>query len=200
MDPIHELLRVMSRRWWVFVLIVGLTVGSAACFTARQRSIFQASNLVVVLPSRSLESDEQVIRGLDTLNGRNVVATFAKLASTSSILDLAVRELGVDPGELPSYDILGKVLPNKNMIEVEVRGPDPQLASRLANAVADRTCEAANHLYRIYELEVVERAEPPQNAVYPNPRRNYAVSGILGCFVGVFAAALLDRLRSSTGG
>jgi len=195
MNPARDLMEALVRRWWLAVVVVVIAVASAACFTARQQRAYEASSLMVVLPSRSLESDSEFIRGLDALDGRTVLATFAKLASTSSIRQVAADALGFESLELKRYSIRGKVLPNRNMISVDVRGPDPEHAATLANAVASVTRDEAERLYRVYELEVVERAEPVRGAVYPNPLRNYMVSGVLGCFVGLFAAVIFDRAR-----
>lgn len=194
MNDTDRVVRALVRRWWIPILVVTIALGSAACFTSRQRLIYESRNLMVVKPRADLSSAFDISRSLETLERRSVPATFARLASTQAIRQSAAMSLGIGAEELQDFSIEGQVVPNRNMIQVEVRGPDPLRVAAVANNVAHLTREAAERLYRIFELEVVEEASPAKRAVYPNPVRNYLVAGILSSFVGVLFALFVDKL------
>lgn len=104
--------------------------------------------------------------------------------------------MGIDAKGIRGYQIHASVLPNTNIIKVDVEGPDPRRAADVANAAAAVTRREARSMYRIYTMHPLERAVPARHPIYPTPGRNYLVAGLLGLFLGLGVAILLERLRS----
>ncbi|HEV8701579.1 MAG TPA: hypothetical protein VGV60_09955 [Candidatus Polarisedimenticolia bacterium] len=194
MNDTDRIIRALVKRWWIPILVIALALGSTVILTMRQRRIYESSNLMVLKPRSGLSSSADINRSLETLERRSVPATFARLASTQEIRQSAARALGISAEELRDFAIEGQVVPNRNMIQVQVRGPDPLQAATVANNVARLTRAEAERLYRIFELEVVEEATPAESAVYPNPLRNYVASGVLSCFLGILSALLVEKI------
>lgn len=185
----QSLLGSLIRRWWMPPVMLTVGVLAALGWTSRQPSVYRASAVLVVVPTEDLVGGADILRSLDALERRTLLATFARLPSTHeskrAVADLLEREAHA----LSDFRIGASVVPNTNLVRIDVDGPDPQLASRVANAAGGVTADHVRSLYRIYTMRPIAAAQPSQRPVSPDPRRNVLVSGILGLFVGVVAAA-----------
>jgi uncharacterized protein involved in exopolysaccharide biosynthesis len=188
--------RALRRGWWIVLAAVAVALAAAAILTARQRPVYRAEALLVVTPSSEVREPDEVLDALETLERRTIVATLARVPAAPETRDAAAERLGVEPGELRAYRVGGSVVPNTNVVRVEVQGPDAERTAEVANAAAVVTRRHGRRLYRTYSMRELARAEPPRRPVRPDGRRNLAVAGILGLFVGLLAAAALEAVRS----
>lgn len=197
-------LRAVRRGWWLVPALALVCLGVAAGMTARQTPIYRASATLAVTPSYRVEGTSDILRALETLERRTVVATLAEIAAARRTLDSAAVFLG-PPGEAlcggrgsSCYRGRGSVVPQTNVVRVELLGPDPRGAAELANAVAAVTAERAHQMYPIFTLRPLAEARPPRHPIRPDLRRNLVVAGILGLFLGGVATLGLEALASRT--
>lgn len=189
--------RALTRRWWIVLLAVAIALAAAAWATSRQEPVYRASTTMAVIPNSQVAGTEDVLRSLDTLERRTVVATFARIPATAETREAAARQLGIDGRELRGYRLQASVLPNTNIIKLDVEGPDRQRVARVANTAAEVTRMEAGRMYRIYTMHTLEKATPARRPVSPDPARNLLVSGLLGLFLGAGGAVLIERLGSA---
>lgn len=194
--PDNFYLRALRRGAWLVLVVILVAVAVAWAWTSRQSPTYRASASLVVTPNTEVEDTTDLLRSLETLERRTVVATFARLpGSPETAADVAER-LGVEPDEIRYYWIGGAVVPNTNIVRIDVYGPDPDRAAEVANAAARSVSREARHLYQIYSMREMGRAEPPSRPVRPDARRNAVVAAVLGLFLGVLAALGLEAVRS----
>lgn len=187
--------RALARGWWILAMAVAAAALVAYLLTVRQEPLYQARATLVVAPNSRVGETSDLLRSLETLERRTVVATFARIPSTPSAREAVGEELGLGAGELRRYRTRGSVLPYTNLIRVEVEGPDPDRVAAIANATSTVTAREARQLYRIYSLHPFETATPPQRAVNPNLWRNLSVAGVLGLLAGLAGAVGFELLR-----
>ena len=151
----------------------------AVIATALPTPIYESAAQLIVAPAPDTRDTADVIRSLETLERRTVVATFARMA-------------GQDAG---AFDTRASVVPNTNIIRIATRGPDAKRAAAIANAAAEKLAADAHALYRVYVLRTLAAAVPARHPVQPDRRRN-AVVGFVVALALAFATALaLERLR-----
>jgi capsular polysaccharide biosynthesis protein len=184
----QSMLDALARRWWLPMVMLAVGLVSAYVWTARQTSVYRASALLVVVPDGQLEGGGDILRSLDALERRTLLATFARLPSTNESRRAVAQVLQRQPEALAAFHVGAAVVPNTNLIRIDVDGPDPAVASQLANAAGELTAQHVRALYRIYTMRPIAAAQPPPCPLYPDPRRNYVVSAVLGLFVGMVAA------------
>lgn len=189
-------LRALRRGWWVALLAAAVTVLVAWLFASRENPVYRASASLVATPSSDVDDAGDVLDAIDTLERRTIVATFSKIPAAPDTREDAAGRLGVEPREIRYYWIGASVLPNTNVIRIDVLGPDPERAAEVANAVAAETRHEARSLYGVYTLRRLARAVAPDEPERPNPGRAVVVGGVLGLFLGVLAALALEGLRS----
>lgn len=187
----------IRQRWWVVLLVILVSMALAAWLSTRQEPVFRASSSLVVAPNTELEDPMHILRSLETLERRTVVATLANVPSSSDAIDAAAEILGVDVASLRPYRIRGSVKPHTNIIRIEVAGPNRTQVAELANAIADATVVSGRSMYRIYAMRPLERAGAAGYSASPDPKRNIFVGLLVGLALGLFAALLpeLPRLR-----
>jgi len=190
--------RSFRQGWWITLLVLTLSLGSTGFLTSRQPRIYHASATIVVTPNTGVEGTADILRSLETLERRSVIATFAKIPSTRETREAAAKRLGLEAGGLRDYRIEAFVLPNTNIIKVDVEGPDGQAVADVANAAAGVTREEVRRMYRIYTTKTLAEAVRATRPIHPDPRRNYVLAGILGAVLGVAATFVVGRLRGAS--
>ena len=150
---------------------------------------------MVVTPTYAVDGGSDILRSLDTLERRSVIATFARIPPTAEARAAAAQRLSLGEKELAPYRVAASVLPSTNLIKIDVDGPDPKVAAELANAVGAATADRARELYRIFTLKPLAEARPTSQPIFPNPQRNYVVATVLGLLIGLVGALALGSLR-----
>jgi capsular polysaccharide biosynthesis protein len=173
-----------ARRWWLLPAAVVVAVAVAAGVTSAQKPLFEATSSLVVTPGSELREPSDVLRSLETLERRTVVATLAKLPTTPETRQAAADRLGLAPADLADYRVGAAVQPYTNIIAVTVLGPDPQRAADLANAVSEVSRHSARPFARIFTLKTLAAAQPAREPVSPDPVRNLLVAAVLGIAIG----------------
>lgn len=197
MDPFDLYARTARHRWWIPVVFAAASIGVAVLFTSRQTPVYRTSATSAVVPADELEDASDVMRGLETLERRTVVATFAMVAEARATRQSAAARLGLETDEVQRYSVDASVVPSTNIIRITVEGPDPEGASRLANTLADVTAAEARDMYRIFGMRPLQAASPRWSPIWPTPGRNYTVAAILGVFLGVIVAIGVEYLWPS---
>ena len=185
----------LRRNWPIVAVALALAFVATIFITARQTPVYEASAQLVATPSPAIADPDDVVRALETLERRTIVATFARMASTEESRNAVAQSLRLDPRRAREFRTAGSVVPNTNIIRIDTRGPDPKLAASIANAAAGRTAREAETLYRVFSLRFLAQATPPRGPVHPDRRRNFLVGAALGLFFGVAAALARERLR-----
>lgn len=191
--------RTLLRRWWVVLLPLVATLVLTGLWLARQTPLYEASATLAVVPASSVRHTADILRGLETLERRSVVATIARIPPSAESRQLAAEQLGVEEAELRPYKVRGSVLPYTNAVRVEVTGPDPRRAAEVADAVAVATRHQGRSLYRVFSLRALEAARASSRPVWPDRKRAWLVAVVVGLAVGG-GLAVWPALRVLDGG
>lgn len=185
----------LRRNWWSIILVVVVSVGLAALLTARQTPRYMARSTLVVTPNYDIDDPSDVLRSLENLERRTIVATFARIAATREARSAVEERLGLEEGGLRDYRMSASVVPYTNLIRFEVEGPDTDRAAAAVEALGRHTRTEARSMYRVYTLRAFEEGRAGGTPVHPDWQRNLVVATIVGLFIGLGAALLLARLE-----
>lgn len=185
----------LRRNWILAVAVLAIALVVTAVITARQIPRYESSAQLVVTTAASTTDAADVVRALETLERRTVIATFARIPSSDDARNAVANALKLDASTARRFRTHGSVVPNTNIIRIGAEGPNPQVVAAMANAAAELTAREAEALYRVYSLRFLERATPPRAPVHPDRQRNFLVGGALGLVLGVVAALSAERMR-----
>lgn len=178
-------------------MVIGLSLAAGAILTSTVPPRYLARSTWVVTPNTRVEDPTDIMRSLENLERRTIVATFARIATTRNARDAVESRMGLEEYALADYGMRASVVPYTNLIRFEVEGPDPEVATEAARTLGEHTRSEARSMYGIYTLHRFEEARARSGPVQPDWRRNLVISGLLGLFLGGGAALLLAKIRSS---
>lgn len=195
MERRTDMLSALRSGWWMIPVVFIAALTGAALLGEEQEPLYRSSATLAVVPDTSLEGASDVLNTVEVLDRRTMVATLARLAASEVVRERAAGRMGRSLEELGAYRVDARVIPNTYLMDVTVRGPEPETAAGLAQGVAEAAVAEAGGYYRVFALRVLDRAATPQGPVARSEQRSYVVAGLLGLFVGVLAAFGVGLLR-----
>jgi diguanylate cyclase (GGDEF)-like protein len=189
---------MLQKGWWLIVLValVALSVSLTISYLAIPQ--YKATARFIITPGSLLTSEgdpQTVIAGLETLDLPSVVATYTEVMNSQKMLGKSLEYLGVKNFSSKLYIINAVVLPESSVLELSITGPDPRLATDLANAIGYQTILFTRSLNRVYELNFLDQAVVPESPVSPTPLKDAALSLLLGLVGGAVVAILSEQIR-----
>lgn len=174
---------LLLRDWKRILAITVITAALAWLFAAAQPSRYRASTLVSVGPRTEALQPNELLRSVEVLERRTVVATVAALASTSVTRARAAAGTG--------DDIEATILPNTNLFRIDVESGDAARATMVANRLPALLDAQTAAMYKYYVVTVVSPAGRAENPERPRTARAAIAGALLGLFLGVLTSALL---------
>lgn len=191
-------LQMLQRSWWVVLLtaLSALVIALAAVFYATP--IYRASARFVVSPDLTVfgDDDTDVLRSLEALDKRSIIATYAEVLNSERVFQSTVDRLGISPAEVENYTHTTVVLPDANILELSVEGPNPEKATSIANTLSQVAIEYISQLYSVYEVSFLDSAKIPERPIRPQPVRDASLAFALGLVMGAVLAIVREQLRT----
>jgi diguanylate cyclase (GGDEF)-like protein len=190
-------LRILIGKWWIVLPAFLITLTSTTVFTFTQVPVYQATATFVVTPNASFEDVRSYLSGLDVLSRRTEISTtYAEVANSHHIKNLAADELGLSPAQKRSLSVDSQLQAGTNILETTVTGNDPILVRDFTNAVGTQIVAYIQELYEMHELKPLDQATLPTSPIKPNKGLNLALAGILGLALGAGLAFLAEYLQA----
>ncbi len=181
------------RTGWHLLVIGALIAGTVAVALDRAAvPVYEARASYVVSPGTGIDPDD-VARGVDTLDStrsRSIMSTLTEIAKSDAVRSEALSTLDLAPELAESYSVEAIVVPEANVMETAVTGPDPEIAAALASAIGEIGGSRFVELYQIYDVEGLDLATVPTEAANPGLGQMLVIAVAIGLMVGMGAALL----------
>ena len=190
-------LQMLRRSWWIIVITTLATVTAALVVSYMTPPTYQATSRFIVSPSPSLiTGGSNLLSSLSTLDKRSIVTTYAEIMNSQRIFTETTGLLQLNKVDLSNYSYRAVALPEANIIEFSVTGPDRQVVYTLANAIGQHAVEYVHSLYQVYDLSVLDAASPSTVPISPQPLRSASVALVVGLALGILLALLREMART----
>jgi diguanylate cyclase (GGDEF)-like protein len=192
-------LRMLQRSWWIIALtgLVALCAALVASYLATP--IYRSSARYIVSPNPSYlknETDYNLIYSLDTLDKRTIITTYAGVLNSPRIYAETVQSLNLAPSDVAGYSYSAVVLPETNIIQFSMDGPDPARVAALTNGMGQHAVQYVEGLYQVYNMSLLDPASVAVQPISPNPLRDGGVALVVGLALGAALALLNELLRT----
>ena len=187
--------QMLQRGWWLILLTTLVAITTSLTVSYLSVPQYQAKARFIITPNASLTTGQEVISGMNSLNNRTLVTTYAEVMNSERIINDSLLSLGLDSSILEDYTYLAVVLPDTTVLEINVTGPVPDVAMTLANTIGTVTIEYMRSVNRIYDLNFLDIATIPEIPVSPQPLRDLALALALGLVSGSILAVLSEQIR-----
>jgi diguanylate cyclase (GGDEF)-like protein len=125
------------------------------------------------------------------------MTTYAEVMNSNRIYYDTLAFLQLEPDDIKDYTYESLVLPGSSILELSVKGPNPQLAADIANAIGQQSISFTRRLNQVINLDFLDSAEPSEIPYSPQPLRNASLATVLGLMAGVGLVIVRDQLRAS---
>lgn len=199
LTQINTYWQIVKRGWWIILLTAVVAVAASLIYSSMSPRIYRTTTRYIVSPQAGIASETDYFRSLDTLDRRSIITTYAEVFGSQRIIGEAVVSLGEPLEVMADYTVTAVGLPEANVIQVTVEGPDPTVAMHVAEAIGERSTEYIQGLYFMYVITLLDSPSVPDGPISPTPLRDALVAAVLGLAVGVVLAiayvSLTDRQR-----
>jgi capsular polysaccharide biosynthesis protein len=181
----EELFGAVRSRWPVIVVITALTAFAAWGIGIMQPNRYRASAVAAIVPTpEALPEASDRLRGLQALDQRTIVASVAAFTSMPIVADAAMTP--ADRG----YAVRAVVLPNTNLLRIDVDGGNAARAAEIANRVPALLATRTRAVFGLYTVAGVSPAAAG-DLTFPRIDRIVAAGLVIGLILGVLTAWLL---------
>ncbi|HSK97422.1 MAG TPA: hypothetical protein VK891_12455 [Euzebyales bacterium] len=186
---LYDYLQVLRRRWLIAAVGFLLTTALTVVFVNRQPFVYESKGTLVIRPRTENSADG--LRAIDALTrGVEIPSTLATVARSDLVRERAEQRLD---GTLPSgLTVSSEVVTSTSILEVTVRGRDPQATYALASAIGTETVEYVGGLQQVYELRPLDAPRVPDDPVAPNRPLIIGTGLALGLGVAMVFAVLAE--------
>jgi diguanylate cyclase (GGDEF)-like protein len=190
-------LRILLRRWRIFLPALAITLIATAILTLREPSVYQARTSFVVRLASFVRDDRSLVSGLETLSRRAEIATtFAEVGNSRLIRQQAGDILSLEPRQVRGLSVNARLIAGTNILEMSVQGTDRTLVAPFANAVGAVLISYTKNLYETYELETLDAAVEPNAPISPNRLLNLALGLLIGLVLASGLSFLAEYLQA----
>ena len=182
-DPFN----ILRRSWWLPILTALVAVNVSLVLSYNADAVYESQATFLVSPGNVLaqESDfDNLVDSFNPLDNRTLSITYAEILESDRIYELARQTLGLESTELDKYTRSAVVLPESSVLVLTVSGPDPQMATQIANTVGLQAIAFSSEVYEVYEVVLLDEAEVPDGPVGPSTARSVVIAGVFGVMVG----------------
>jgi len=190
-------LRMLQRSWWIIVITTLAAVIAALVMSYLTPPTYEATSRFIVSPSPTLVTGgSNLLNSLSTLDKRSIITTYAEILNSQRIYSETTNLLQLNNVDLSKYTYRAVALPDANIIEFSVTGPDRDVVYTLANAIGQHAVEYVHALYQVYDLSVLDAAAVPTNPISPQPLRSAGVAFVVGLAIGIVLALIREMART----
>lgn len=188
-------LQMLQRGWWIVVLSALSALGIALVASYVSTPIYLATARFVVSPAAAVSGGPSVIDSLNVLDKRSIVTTYAEVLNSDTIFGQTVTGLQLSPEAVKkAYVRTTVVLPEANVLELSIEGPDPGVTAMLANGVGQQAISYIEGLNQGYNIRVLDPAIVAVEPIRPRPLRDASLALVLGVFAGAALAIIRAQL------
>lgn len=188
-------IRMLQKGWWIILLTFLTAINVTLIVDYFAQPIYEAKTRMIVVPNPESFTGRDFVTSLNSLDDSSTVPTYADVFDSEFVRQSVVESLNLTEEQVVQYTQDTVVLPDSNVLEVYVTGPDARIVAQWANGVARTGIDYMTNLYQVYDLNVLDAAVAPLEPVRPQPVRDVALTGVLGLLFGAILAILRDQLR-----
>lgn len=189
---IRDIIKILLRKWWiVFICVVVFGVASYIWTNNFVVPMYTASTTLYV----GKNTDQIGIASTDLNLGSNLIMDYREIAKSKLVAYEVIDELGL---RMSAGAMAGRIRVDQRdmtrVIQISVSDPNPQMATDIANTVAEVFKGKVIEIMQVENVQVIDKAELPMFPVSPNKQMNYMVGIVLGLAIGVGIIFLIEFL------
>lgn len=195
---LNRYLRVLRRGWLLLALTTAAALGVAVALTVLLPPTYQAETRVYASVDNAANVNDL---GQGTIYSQEIVRSFVELATSSSVLQPVVEDLGLGETSAELAERIEVAAQTGTVIlEITVSDEDPDQAAAIAASLTESLDDVVQGLTPSAQggtrvaLNTVEEPTAPQDPAWPQPAVILGLGLVAGLALGVAVLALREVL------
>lgn len=197
---IKRYVQVVLKKLWLIILVpvaAGAIAGYMNFYVLEP--VYQAeTTLLITGLTSSAQQDESALRLEDIAAGQVLIYEYSAIISSNRVTDAVLQKLN-DPGL--THDALRNMMSiravnDTRIIAITVTHSDPEKAAQIADILAEEFSQVVVGLYRIENVDIIDKAQVPVIPVGPAKVRNTVLAAFAAGMSAVGLVILLDFLNT----
>lgn len=196
---------IMKRLWLVITLpvVVGIIAGYLNFFVFVP--IYQADTTLLITgltngatAANNTDAAANNMSFEDIIAGQTLISEYSAIISSKRVTTAVVKELNnpdITEEDLRRMTSIGSVNETR-IIDISIVNPDPVEAAKIADIVAKVFSQEIVDLYKIENVDVIDKAEVPKSPIAPEKKKNIALAGFVAVVFAVGIILLLEFLNT----
>ncbi len=197
---IKRYIQIVLKKLWLVILVpvlVGAIAGYMNFFV--YEPIYQAeTTLLITGLSNSGEEDTSALRLEDIAAGQVLIFEYSAIISSNRVTGAVLNKLN-DP-DITQDDLRNMMsisaVNDTRIIAITVTHNDPAKAAQIADVLAEEFSQVVVGLYRIENVDIIDKAQVPISPVGPAKMRNTVLAAFAAGMFAVGLVVLLDFLNT----
>jgi diguanylate cyclase (GGDEF)-like protein len=192
-------LKTIQRGWWLILVSMLIAVNISLVYSFYYITpMYETVARFIVSPEiQAFDQIRDLANSIEALDKRSIVATYAEIINSNQIFANNLQLLDQNPEDYVDYITSVVVLPEANIIELKVQGPNPEVVAFLANTIGQHAINFIVDLYQVYDISFIDTAVIPEEPYRPKPFQDGVLALIIGAAFGGILAILREQLSSS---
>lgn len=189
-----ELLQLIRRNLKLVVILpVVLALFAAVFCWGFMQNQYTASTSIYALTK--LDANTDASTSYTDLTGSQLLANdLAKLAADEQLQKKVASQM--DMVDLEGYDVAVESSTTSRVMSISVTGPSASTAAVIANKMAQEIGNTAKAVMDVKAVNVVSKAQAPENPSGPKRLLYVAVAFLVGLFIAIAIIVLMDMLNT----
>jgi diguanylate cyclase (GGDEF)-like protein len=185
------------RSGWRLIIICGLmAVAIALIISLNTVPIYQTNTTFIISPSPNLPSSRDAVSALAALDTLKIFSTYGDVLVSERVYEIALKEINLTAVDLKEYQRSTALRPDSIILVLSVEGPDPAIASKLANSIGIKGIEFINAYFDVFQINILDPAIEPPLPITPQPIRAGLIAGGIGLLLGLLLAIFREQIRT----
>lgn len=184
----------------LLITMIAIAIGVGYSYFFLVPEYKSSTTLVLAQSASSIEqnSDGTLTQADVTLNSK-LVSTYSELIKSKSILRQVVSDLNRDDINEANLkrNISVQAIKDTEVIQITVKNKDANIASQVANKIAEVFSEKVVEIYNISNVYILDRAEPSQTPSNINHIKDIVIFAFGGIVISVALVLLINMLDTS---
>jgi diguanylate cyclase (GGDEF)-like protein len=192
----QHILRLIQSGWKLIIICGLIAAAIALMISLNTLPLYQTEITFLISPSPNLPSSRDAVSALAALDTLKIFSTYGDVLISERVYETSLKELNLTPNDLKDYHRLTTLRPNSIILVLTVEGPDPAIASKLANMIGKKGIEFINAYFDVFQINILDPAIDPLVPFTPQPIRSGLMAGGIGLFIGLILAIFREQIRT----
>ena len=196
---LREIWEIIKKRMVLIMTVTLLaTIASGVISWFLLDPVYETKSSIII--GKPAEQQGEKIQYNDVMMYQKLVKTYGEIAKSHTVAEKTFEAVDLtQPITLQALRNSISVTPQSDtqIIVIKAESGYPEDAANLANTLSDKFIDEAQRLYPSENVQVMDKAQVPQNPIKPQKALNVMIAFVMGLMVSVGIAFLMEYLDTT---